>query len=964
MQALRVHSLCRSTRRLRVETLERRWLLDGAAWGGGIVHDSFGNVFAVDLLGDMAAELLGQTSEVMFDTAFSPSGQLYGVGGPAQGPSELYQIELNLDDPAKGIETTLVDVVSENNQGIFANGLEFGNDGTLFAAGYDVQGQGKVFSIDPLTGDAESEVLLGNYQSAGDLTFDTDGNMYVTTFSGDLLRVGPSLESFDVMGWAGAGDYYGMTSGPAPWMVAYRWLGDVYRINPPDAAFDWVVSLDHPSLSGVLGAATVFRPPTDLGPVDFLQLPDQQPTLGELWYRVEAAHDGYLTADLPGVAAESGIELTFYRQEPSGDLLTLASGMTRADYESAVTGQRYFLRVQGADAAVDVRVTNLVSPTLNGATVHGTDGNDSFEFDGAIVHDAVEGVDRCQLVINGVVYELTRPVSPPPVFDVTFNGGNGSDVAILLGSPQNDVATLWPGSAEAAGAQYVVEVTGTEEIAVEGKGGSDSATLLGSGGDDTANLWPGTAELVGTGYGLVAIDVPSILIDAGDGYDTQTFLGDSGETIEVWPDHAEFRGNSFLIQSQDFESTVALAGTGATLAILHDSSGNDTFTGQGGYGKLSGPSYLVETYDFATVQVDSLIGGVDVGRLYDSPGHDNFIAAPTFARLYGDGFSFELRWFEGVHAYATFGGIDEARLYDSPGDDTLHASPEAAALYGTGFYNRALHFEGVHAYSTAGGTDRAELYDSPDNDKFVATPVYGALFGDGFYNRAKFFDDVRAYATAGGIDEARMYDSDGNDLFVAAQGYGALSGDGYQCRAESFDGVHAFATSGGIDVARLYDSDGEDVLHAEPEQTAMFRPNGYYNRAKHFDGVHAYATAGGHDLARFYDSAGDDTFVADPEQSAMFQPGAFYNRAKFFEEVYADASASDTDRDEAFLSDSPSDDLLEAAGDTAQLFDAALDLLYEVGAFDYVKATAGQPGDQAVVDWPSLTFDLDLDGPW
>ncbi|MBN2473444.1 MAG: hypothetical protein JXB62_02460 [Pirellulales bacterium] len=954
----------RFARRLQLESLEDRKMLDGAGWFGSVIGDTDGDLFAVDVLDNMALQYLGRADKVMFDLAFSPDGTLYGVGGPDAGPSELYQIDLNLDNPSAGITTTLVDTVEMGGSGIFVNGLEFRSDGVLFASGYDSSGDGMVFSIDPATAEAQPEVLLGAYQSAGDLAFDVDGNLYITTFDGDLLRADPALDDGEVVGWAGATDYYGLLYGPAPRMYAFRSGGDVYHINTTDAAYTRVAQLAHSSLQGINGAATVFRPPTDLGPLGFISLSSQQSTLGELWYRVEATHDGYLTADLPGLSAASGVEMTLYRQQANGSLQELASGQPRLDYQSATTGQQYFLRIEGADSPLSVRLANLVTPTQAGATVHGTGGAQVFEFDGTIQHDGVQAVHRCGFLINELDYELVRPASPTPTFSVTFVGAGADDTALLTGSAGTDTASMSPNTAEVTGAGYVVQVSSTPEISFEGGGGSDVAALAGSAQTDDATLWSGTVELVGSGYGLLTIDVPTVDVDGAGGADSATFAGSGGETVELWPDRGEFRQSGSIIRCRNFETTLALSGGGADLAIFHDSAGNDQLSCLVGYTKMTGPGFTQEAYDFKTVQADSNVGGTDTAKLYDSSGSDEFIATPVYARLHGDAFSFEIRNFEGVHAYATAGGTDVAKLYDSAGDDTLRATAEEAALFGAGFYNRAKFFEGVHAYATAGGADQAKLYDSPGNDKFVSTPVYGALYGAGFYNRAKFFEDVRGYAEAGGNDEAKMFDSPGNDEFVATPGYGALSGAGFYCEAVSFDGVHAYATSGGNDVAKLYDSPWDDIFHADPVQGALFSPGHYYNRAKHFDGVHAYATNDGHDLARLYDSDGNDVLRGSPEEAALYRPGLFYNRGKYFEEVRAYAGAGAGDRDEAYLKDSTAADLLEAEGNWVRLSSAAVDYLYRLEDFNYVKATANRPADYTDIDWDSLTFELDLEGPW
>ena len=410
-------------------------------------------------------------------------------------------------------------------------------------------------------------------------------------------------------------------------------------------------------------------------------------------------------------------------------------------------------------------------------------------------------------------------------------------------------------------------------------------------------------------------------------------------------------------------------GGGLDSATVIATAGIESATLQPHSATVTGPNYEVQLTDVDTIALEG--DGDGTVWLSDSPGRDKFVGAAGFGLLYGDGFSNQVRAVRNVYAEASAGGVDTAKLYDSPDDDTLIAAPESVRLFSEEFSIEVQHFDGVHAYATAGGDDRASFSDSPGDDLYVASPPYAALFGDGFYNRAKFFEQTVAEATAGGVDVTRFYDSPGNDYFVATPTYASLYNKayrdqyttGFNHRAQGFDGVHAYATAGGIDQARLYDSPDADVFYADPIQGALYRPGEYYNRAKYFESVHAFATAGGHDLARLFGSPGDDLFYADPNHGALYQPGRFYNRAKFFEEVYAEAGAGG--QDEADLHDSEFVDLLEADGNVARLSNAALDFLYEVSAFGYVKATGTTEGDRLIAPTlGSLAFELDPVGTW
>ncbi|HYW81150.1 MAG TPA: hypothetical protein VE890_16325, partial [Thermoguttaceae bacterium] len=785
---------------MRLDTLQTRRMLDGG-WLGSVINDEDGDLFAVDIDGNL--DYLGrldltQQEKVIFDVAFAPWGELYGIGGAPEGPSDLYLIDLDLNaEPGGQIETTYLGQIVADNATIFANGLEFRDDGQLFAVGYDNQGEGFIFSIDTQYPEVQAgireavkERSLGDYLSAGDLTFDSSGTMYVTTgytgvpeFSdGYLLSFDRSLEEMTVQGWTGYSDFYGVTYGPAPQMYAFRFWPDpfgnseVYRINPDNGASTRLATLSHPLLAGVNGAATVFEPPTDLGKVDFLRLPSEQSILGELWYRLEAFRDGILTADLPGEAAEAGIELTLYIQDDSGALTEVNTGDVRLDELSAEADQEYFVRIQNAPDVVDVRLTNLVVPGDNSAAVFGSGGNDRFEF--------LPGTPT-QLWINGVDYEFPFDFDLPNDATVTFVGGTGRDEARLFGSEGDDVALLDPTSGELAGPGYLVEVSETSEIRFDGGGGIDIATINGSDLDDAGSIGPAAVELVSPQYELAATDVGTIYVDAAGGSDTALFTGtEADETISLMPQIAVFGD----IHAAGFESFAALGGGGNDVAWMTGSDADDeAFLGPAA-ASLQTADYLLEVADVDHIDVDAA------------------------------------------------GGTNTATITGSEATETVELWPDHAEFSGPDFLIEAAPFQSSTA--TAGSlADHLIMHDSPGDDQFVGSPTYASLFGDGFTLVAHQYKQMHAYATDG-LDVARLYDSPDDDQFVAVPNWGRMLSQGALIQAESFDGVHAFATAGGNDQAQLFDSPGDDHMFGSPTEASLFG-DGFYNRAKYFEGVHA-----------------------------------------------------------------------------------------------------------------------------
>lgn len=449
----------------------------------------------------------------------------------------------------------------------------------------------------------------------------------------------------------------------------------------------------------------------------------------------------------------------------------------------------------------------------------------------------------------------------------------------------------------------------------------------------------------------------NLVSPSADGSGVTVYGTDGDDRLAVSPHRGLFVAiNGIEYQFSTATQLTAFGGGGHDVARLYDSPGDDTFAASPRAAVLEGDGFRMEVRQFEAVHAYAN-GGDDIAKLYDSVGDDRLVATPSEAALSGEGFYLRAKHFEAVHAYAN-GGDDTARLYDSAGDDRLVAGPVEVALFGQGFYRRAKHFETVHAYATV-GHDTAEITGSAGDDQMIARPIEVGLLGAGFYRRAKQFDEVTVRA-GGGFDSARLYDSPGDETFFASATEGAMLGAAFANRFKGFERVVARSSAGGHDVAKLYDSAGDDRFTGAPTFGELSGA-GFSNRVEQFEEVHAYAN-GGHDVAWLFDSAGDDMFDASPVQSMIWGQG-FYTRAKAFERVYADAGAGGYDT--ARLGDSASIDLLEVGPSWARLSNAALDFLYQAGAFDHVRAVATTPGD-TVLRSPVLSpgFVLELEGTW
>src|SRR6185369_9816560 len=99
-------------------------------------------------------------------------------------------------------------------------------------------------------------------------------------------------------------------------------------------------------------------------------------------------------------------------------------------------------------------------------------------------------------------------------------------------------------------------------------------------------------------------------------------------------------------------------------------------------------------------------GGTDLAVLYDTTGDETFSGNDTLSALSNSSFRVEAESFDYVYGLATSGGNDSATLDGSTGNDYLFASGPLAQYYsyGNGAIIQIYYFDTVTAKSN-GGSD-------------------------------------------------------------------------------------------------------------------------------------------------------------------------------------------------------------------------------------------------------------------
>ncbi len=164
------------------------------------ISDSFGQLGTVDTTSGLVS-VIGSFGQILTDIAFDPNGNLFGISF-----SNLFSIDVETGS------TTLIGA-----HGVAGgNGLVFGSDGTLYAAGYSTS---NLYSLDVDTGTGTSLGDMG-FSSSGDLAF-LDGDMYLSGSRGNLVSIDLSdLAASSVVGTFGVSSVYGIATDDASSMYA------------------------------------------------------------------------------------------------------------------------------------------------------------------------------------------------------------------------------------------------------------------------------------------------------------------------------------------------------------------------------------------------------------------------------------------------------------------------------------------------------------------------------------------------------------------------------------------------------------------------------------------------------------------------------------------------------------------------------------------------------------------------
>ena len=456
------------------------------------------------------------------------------------------------------------------------------------------------------------------------------------------------------------------------------WIADGIGVIKPEDTSYWTGDYQDPTAEHSIELAdySISVTPLDLGQLDFRRVDSLNPAHGQLWFRLETTHDGWLTVLPAGEQTTNELTLSLFDPENLREPVATSrevNGKPRFDWE-VTSGQAYLIRVTGSASDVTLLMANLVYESGTSVTVYGTAEADEFIFDPA--------ASRI-ITINGVPYYY----EDSQVSTVDFDGGEGRDIAWLYDTDGNETVEAWPRRAVFVNAgdddveDFTVEVIGADDLqAYATRGGIDSAVFHGSADADKLKSYEESLRLRG-------------------------------------------RDSNYTLRAKKYDTIVGDPGTGGKdVAVFNGSDHDETFTyvGVDNSARMESTDRDHLAVGFAYVTARAGKGENDVAHFTDIPGpadvvEDVFYFKSHKTQLVGANVKITARTFDEVHATASETGFDVARIYDTSGDDLLEVEGNTARLYRyveseLDLLYEAVAFERVKTYSTE-GDDTTDIQD-------------------------------------------------------------------------------------------------------------------------------------------------------------------------------------------------------------------------------------------------------------
>ena len=377
-----------------------------------------------------------------------------------------------------------------------------------------------------------------------------------------------------------------------------------------------------------------------LGPIDDISLTQVVAGANSQIYRLQATHDGVLTAGL--LSESSDLALSILTAE--GDSVQSASSTDPIRTDATVQADTsYIIRVANLDSestGYSLRLTNLVGIAGSELSVAGTATGDTMT-----VGDSLG--DPLSLDVNGVVYqrslfEQLAGGSVGALSQILIQTGDGGDV-VAVNAAISVPARIDSGSGDdwvsAGSGPDFINVGHGDDIAFGGdgddniNGGSGSDNLTGGNGDDRIKGHGGQLDVLSGGLG-------DDIINGGGGWNQLVESGDVDFTLT--DSDLNGVGYDLLIGIREAVLTggpeanwINAAGATTIRVVANGKGGNDRIDGGAKADRILGGSGDDELSGGAGD--DALLGHSGADAIHGDDGNDKINGGSGNDLLFGDG---------------------------------------------------------------------------------------------------------------------------------------------------------------------------------------------------------------------------------------------------------------------------------------------------------------------------------------
>jgi hypothetical protein len=174
----------------------------------------------------------------------------------------------------------------------------------------------------------------------------------------------------------------------------------------------------------------------------------------------------------------------------------------------------------------------------------------------------------------------------------------GNDQAVLHGTSGNDFVYSNPTYTTLASSQHWTLAREFDKVVVHSHGGVDLVAAFGSTANETLTVQPGQSRFQSAALDREFHNFRNQQFFGGGGVDQATLQGGSqANSLDAYADRAFFNSGQQSTFLSVFRSVTAI-GNQTDRAILFDSTGNDRFDGDTGWGRLQGTTYNNQAIGF------------------------------------------------------------------------------------------------------------------------------------------------------------------------------------------------------------------------------------------------------------------------------------------------------------------------------------------------------------------------------